>query len=1353
MPYAVDFLGKGTKTMSTLESSRNLNAPTAEYFFGASLPVIRMHQFFEERCDATPDALALICDAQMFTYKRLEERANRLAHYLAAVGVRPGDRVGILLDRCENLYVALLAVLKSGAAFVPIDPSFPKDRVEFIASDSSLKVLLTTAANACAHSELPCEVLELDTADEILLWPDTRLNTTVEGDSAAYIIYTSGSSGRPKGVVVNHSSICHFLEVCTPVYGVTRQDRVYQGMTLAFDFSIEEIWPTFIAGATLIAGPTDSRRFGPGLAEFLTEQEITVLYCVPTLLATLDEEIPALRTLIVGGEACPQDVVRRWSQPGRRMLNTYGPTEATVTATCGELSPDLPVTIGFPMPGYRIHLLDADLRRVARGEAGEICIGGPGVAQGYVNRPELTATKFVPNPFEIDKEGARLYRTGDLGRIAPNGEIEYLGRIDSQVKIRGYRIELAEIEAVLLEDADVKQALVTSAGSDSSAQELVAYITLSNSAEAPDAIKQRLAGLTRNRLPAYMIPAFIEIIESIPLLPSGKADRSHLPPARSPRLGLHRGRYVAPATRLEKEIAAVWEVTFHQERISVEANFFLDLGGHSLWAAQVISKLRRQPQMRLLSVADLYGNPTIRSLAEHIEVLSRRSATQSGCRRPSDGSPQQPPLRHGSQRVWSCGAVQFVLVYALLATGGVLAVPIHIAMRSGQPLFWLTFCWVALFAGLPVTLLVLSIMAKWLLLGRCRAGTYPLWGWYYIRLWLYSHILAFAPVEYLAGSPFLPVYARLLGARIGRGCHLASGQLHQPDLIEIGDNVSLGYDVDLQTYYVEGGRITLGPVSIGSGAYVGTGSAIMTGARVGRNARLGERSLLARGQSIPDDESWVGSPAQPAKRKDPLLADIEAHAQAPCAWRFWHYVAFAGGCALLDLLGAIMTLPGALILWYADSRKGTLGVLATTPLAGLAYVITACLVIACAKHLFMPSIEAGIFPLRSGFGVRKWLTDNLMHLSLGCTNTLYATLYALPWLRLLGAKVGPRAELSTVSRIDPDLLSLGEESFIGDMASIGAATFHNGYIALGPTTLGRRAFVGNSAVVRSNTVLADNSLIGVHSIPPSRAVDEGTSWLGSPAFLLPRRQSWENFDESVTYRPHARLIVLRLAIEFFRIVLPATFHCLASVLICLAVSQMAPAMLIGVLPAILLSIACLSTFLVAGLKWLIVGRYRPRVAPAWCHFVWRSELITGLYETVAVPLLLSATTGTPFLAPLLRIFGAKIGRRVYMETTYLTEFDLVDVGDDAAIGHRTSLQTHLFEDRIMKISNVVIGRNSAVGARSVVLYDSVVDAGATLDALSLVMKGETLPAGTHWCGIPAQLVEVASETLAKEVAA
>ncbi len=441
--------------------------------------VERLHEYFELTCDWRSQETAVICGSSRLTYLELEQRANRLAHLLLTRGLVADAPVGILLERSLDTYVALLGILKAGAAFVPLDPSFPTERVTYIAEDARLWGIVTTSAFRKKTGALSCAILELDRAThELQAQSELPPHVSVDPASLCYVIYTSGTTGRPKGVAISHASIVNFLSMVLPIYGVMYDDRVYQGMPISFDFSFEEIWPTWMAGATLIAGPTDSRRLGHGLAEFLIAHQVTVLYCVPTLLATIDCDIPTLRALMVGGEACPADLVRRWSRSERRILNTYGPTETTVTATWCELLPDRPVTIGTPLPTYHAYILDDHLCPVPRGESGELCIGGPGVALGYLNRPDLTESRFVPNPVWYECTVApRLYRTGDLARFTPGGEIEYLGRIDTQVKIRGYRIELGEIEQILREEPAVENAVVQPLEVNGTIQDLVGYLT------------------------------------------------------------------------------------------------------------------------------------------------------------------------------------------------------------------------------------------------------------------------------------------------------------------------------------------------------------------------------------------------------------------------------------------------------------------------------------------------------------------------------------------------------------------------------------------------------------------------------------------------------------------------------------------------------------------------------------------------------------------------------------------------------------------------------------------------------------------------------------------------------------
>jgi non-ribosomal peptide synthetase-like protein len=1298
-----------------------------------------MSNFFEQACLLYPKNIAVICGSSQLTYLQLDRRANRLARLLLTYGLLEGQTVGIYMERSVNTYISILAVLKAGGAFVPLDPSFPADRVAFIAEDADLQYLLTTSTMHEKTQELPCRVIELDKATEALAaQPSTDPYIRVSPTSLCYIIYTSGTTGRPKGVAISHANIANFLRVIPSIYDVRSTDCVYQGMSTAFDFSVEEIWPTWIRGATLVAGPTDSRRLGHGLTTFLNEHKITVLYCVPTLLATIDEDVPSVRTLLVGGEACPPDLVRRWYSPKRRMLNTYGPTETTVTATWCELYPERPVTIGVPVPTYRIYILDEQLRPVARGESGEICIGGPGVGLGYVNRPDLTSSKFIENPIVSEREEApRLYRSGDLGRFTASGEVEYLGRIDTQVKIRGYRIELAEIESVIREDDAVENAVVAPLMKDGVAQDLVAYLTLSNRGRsvAEAELRDRIYTSLRSRLPVYMVPSYIEVLESFPLLAADKVNRKALPAPTSPRLGMRAGSYVAPTTALESKIATTWEQVLSQERISVEADFFTDLGGHSLAAARVISQLRQEPGLQGLSIGDLYTNPTIRNLTKFIEENMLRSAP---AREQVQKIVKPAPLRHSSGRVLSCGLVQLLTEYGMSLLLSLPVLGLAMALHSWNVAIWLTIITIVFVGACSA---VLPVVVGRLLLGNVRPGSYPLWGGTYLRWWLYRKLLALSPVGLLAGSPLLSPYLRLLGARIGRNCHFASGLLNLPMFLHIGDNVNIGYGVQLQPYLVEDGRLRIAPISIGSNAFIGTNCVVMAGARIGNDTIITEQSLVSADQVIPAGESWGGSPA---KRLTEVRNLLKFMASRPDNQR-WSFPVLAGfflGSIFLMLLPVLMLLPATALVALTTIYVGLGWGLASTIVAGPLFVLSVCLFVFVSKKLILPHVRPGVYPMRSGFGLRKWLSDHVMALSLGLTNTLYATLYLVPFLRMLGARIGRWSEVSTVGHIDPEMLMLGDESFVADIAVVAPAVFYHGQVAMAPVEVGCRSFVGNGALVPVGSRMGDNSLLGVHSVPTSRQIESATSWLGSPAIFLPRRQESQQFDEDLTYRPRSSLVAWRFFIEYLRITLPGTILALttliASVLTVDLAYAVSPLVLWLLLPLLLIGIGVASTLLIALLKWLVVGKYRPRVEPLWSVFVRRSELITGLYESVAVPAMLSWLTGTPWIAPVMRLFGIKIGKRVWMDTTFITEFDLVEIGDDAAIGASTSLQSHLFEDRVMKMSTVKIGAGANVGSRSVVLYDTEVGAGTSLGALSLVMKGEALPAESQWVGIPAR---------------
>ncbi|MGQ0575628.1 MAG: Pls/PosA family non-ribosomal peptide synthetase [Pseudonocardia sp.] len=1287
----------------------------------------QLHQFFEASCDRVPDAVAVEVGERLLTYGELDGRANRLAHVLRGRGVGPGSRVAILLERSEATYVALLGVLKSGAAFVPVDPAAPADRVGYIAADAGVDLVVTSAALAGKVHDAP--VLDLDAVDRDLDTAPAHRPDPGPADAPAYVIYTSGSSGRPKGVEVAHASIVNFVEVVARepgIYGVRGDDRVYQGMTISFDFSIEEIWPAWAVGATVVAGPNDERRLGADLADFLEGAAVTVLACVPTLLATLPRDLPGIRTLLVGGEACPGRLVVRWAKPGRLMLNTYGPTEATVTATYGELHPGEEVTIGRPLPTYTVALLDDDLRDVAAGEAGEICIGGPGVANGYVGLPEKTAERFV------EHRGERIYRTGDLGQWTDDGRITYLGRADAEVKIRGHRVDLGEIDNVLLEDGGIASAVAALVEVGEGRSELAAYVVPHDRADEP---ADRLHEQLRRRLPDYMVPSYLDVVASLPTMPSGKVDRGALPAPTGRRLVATSGPVVAAEGELEEQVAAVWADAFGLEpgELSVEANFFDDLGGHSLLAATVVSMLRERGVGTSPAVRDLYGNPTVRGLAAHLD----------GGGEPEGAVPPLPrpePLRHGRWRIAGAGLVQ-AAVYLLFVLAATTPITLVYDINDGRASAVISqFAGAALAGYLLVRWLLPPLLVPMLARG-VTPGWHPLWGAVHLRLWTVDLLARTAPLPLLSGSPLMAPYLRRLGARIGERCHLGTSTITLPHLLRLDDDVTVGYNVTVRPWSVADGRVLVAPITLHTGAYVGSSGVLEPGATVGSVAAVAEHSVVAHGQFVPPGQWWGGSPTIPLIDADPVV-DTLAGMEPPPDWTGRQLVAAKLGAAALELVSFATVAPSAVLVWYALLTYGAMAGLVAAALAGPVFVVTVCTLVAAVRRLVLPRTPPGVHEARSGFGLRKWMADKLLESSLTLTNSMYATLFTPVWLRTLGAKVGRGAELSTMAYFDPDLLALGRRSFVADIVSIGSATFYNGRVALLPTRIGERAFVGNAGFVPAGTTTAEDSLIGVHTVPPAAGVPAGTSWLGSPAIYLPQREESGAFSDRLTFAPSPWRVTERLAIESLRVAGPASLVSLAVFGYLYALSDLVQvtslAAAVALAPLLALAASVAVVLVVVLLKWLVVGRYRPRVEPLWSRFVRRTELVTGFYEAAAVPALVGALAGTPMLPPALRLFGARIGARSWIGTTLLTEFDLARVGSDATVGPGVSLQTHLFEDRVMKMSTVTVGDGASVGERSIVLYDAVVGPGAALDPLSLLMKGEELPAGTRWRGIPAQ---------------
>jgi hypothetical protein len=697
---------------------------------------------------------------------------------------------------------------------------------------------------------------------------------------------------------------------------------------------------------------------------------------------------------------------------------------------------------------------------VPLGEVGEICVGGPGVARGYVNRDDLTAERFIDGPGDAP---GRLYRTGDFGRLLANGEIEYLGRSDSEVKVRGHRVDLQEIESLLQEDDHVTAAVVTLLDT-AAGGELAGYLLLAERAPAFAELARRLHATLRRRLPPYMVPAFLEEVASIPMLASGKADRARLPAPTSPRLLGGDVVYLPPTTPTEHQVVAVWEAVLGlgAGTLSVEANLFDDAGGHSLIAATIVSRLRSVEGGADLSILDVYANPTVRTFAEYLDLQVLDQAASASPAAPSLPRPHPPTRR----RVAAFTAAQVLWLYALLFVF-VLPLGVVYGVNGGEPSLVMLR---QLLLSFPVSYLagrwIMPLVGARLCSLGLREGVHPLWGGTHLRVWAVQKALALSPLPRLAGSPWMATYLRLAGAAVGDAVHVGSAQIPLPRFVVLGDDVTIGYAARLVAAEIVDGRLHLGTVRVDDGAVVRANAVVQGPCSLGADALLAEQSLLRPGQHIPAGQSWSGSPAAPRPGAgDPVVEVMAACPLAPRQWPRRVLPSFAVGVLALELLPLAALVPVIAVVWWALLAVGAQAALIATAVSGPLFVVSACALILLVRRFALLATPVGIHHLRSQLGLEKWFGDQVLELSLELTNSMWATLYTPHWLRLLGAKVGRGAEVSTIANIDPDLLTLEDECFVADMASVGSATYCNGHVAFRQTEVGSRR---SSATRRSS---------------------------------------------------------------------------------------------------------------------------------------------------------------------------------------------------------------------------------------------------------------------------------------------
>ncbi|WP_262492155.1 Pls/PosA family non-ribosomal peptide synthetase [Microbacterium sp. ANT_H45B] len=1260
-----------------------------------------------------PDASAVEDGDGALSYAELLARVWRTAAMLHENGVRQGDRVGIrMTSGRRELYIAILGTMAAGAAYVPVDADDPQERADLVFREAGIAGTITDAGYRPAEGVASAALFDSGSPHPSTSAIPVVAPPTTEDD--AWIIFTSGSTGVPKGVAVSHRSAAAFVDAEARLFlqeaPLGPGDRVLAGLSVAFDASCEEMWLAWGHGACLVPAPRALVRSGEDLGPWLLGHGITVVSTVPTLAALWPQDaIENVRLLIFGGEACPPELVARLASEGREVWNTYGPTEATVVACASLMDGIGPVRIGLPLDGWSLAVVDAEGHRVADGEAGELIIGGVGLAR-YLD-PAKDAEKYAPMP-TLGWE--RAYRSGDVVRVEPEGLI-FHGRADDQVKIGGRRIELGEVETALQALTSVSAAAVVVQKTDAGLPLLVGYVVPDEGFDRQTA-RSELAAL----LPAPLIP-LLATVDDLPVRTSGKVDRAALPwPLESGDAG--DSSLSGTAAWLAEQWFAVLGIRPDDE----DADFF-QLGGGSLAAAQLVSRLRtRAPEF---TMTDVYDLPRLRQMADAVD----EDADDDDAEQRVFSQPVPTPRR--MQWVQTiAGLPLFVFtgirwLLFLLAASWILRLSPGFEFLPDVPV-WTVIVGLLVFVT-PLGKMTIAAVAARLLLAGLRPGDYPRGGGVHLRLWLAEQIAQQVDPVGLAGAPWVVYYARALGARIHRDVDLHTVP-PITGMLDIGPGASIEPEVDLTGYWIDGDTVRIGGIRIGADATIGARSTLAPGTKIGRGAEIAPGSAVFG--RVRAKQRWAGSPAARIGGTSSPFAPDRPPTRVRWLW------AYAASSALLGLLPVISLAAGAGILVLGIRGSDSLlaavpGILALlVPAVLVAGLVFAGLVLLFVRVLGLGLAE-GVYPVRSRVAWQAWTTERLLDSARTFLFPLYSSIVTPIWLRALGADVGRDVEASTVLLI-PTLATIADGAFLADDTMVATYELRGGWMRLRRARIGKRAFLGNSGMAAGGHNVPRDGLVAVLSVAPPKA-KAGSSWLGSPAARL--RRVVNDSDLERTYRPRASLRLARALWESCRIV-PVFVTCAIGLSVMLALAAVVENGGLG-WAVVLSSVVMLAAGAVAALvttiaKWLIVGPIRAGEHPLWSSFVWRTEVSDTFTEMVAAPWFANAAAGTPALAIWLRSLGAKIGRGVWTDSYWLPEPDLVTLGDGATVNRGCVVQTHLFHDRVMSIDAVTLENGATLGPHSVILPAATIGADATVGPASLVMRGEFVPVGSRWSGNP-----------------
>eukprot|EP01116_Phalansterium_solitarium_P002995 TRINITY_DN133_c0_g1_i4.p1 TRINITY_DN133_c0_g1~~TRINITY_DN133_c0_g1_i4.p1 ORF type:complete len:1879 (+),score=296.24 TRINITY_DN133_c0_g1_i4:87-5723(+) len=1342
-----------------------------------------LHEMFEQQARRTPDAVAVSFeDIEQLTYRELDRRSTQLARQLRQRGLRQRETlVGLYMDKSVELYVSILAVMKAGGAYVPLDPEHPPERTEFMLTDTAAALVLTLSKHVDKLEQVvpashlvdgSVKIVALDAEARWEAWDDAPLELAdgerACGSSLAYVIYTSGTTGRPKGVLLEHAGAHNLIVQEAAFFGVGAGWRLLAFSSISFDVSVSDTFVALTSGATLCCAAKETML--SDLSGLMQRMRISYVDLTPSVIPLLDPArvLPHLKVLVGAGEAMAASIVTAWATQ-LRLCNIYGPTEVTVTCVQRQCAADsLAQDIGRPLFNVDTYILNDQLQPVPIGVAGELHFGGIQLARGYLNRPDVTAEKFIPNPFAPAGSGAHIYKSGDIARWRADGSIECLGRRDGQVKVRGYRIELGEIESVLSKLPFIKQAAAIVREDNPGDKFIAAYIVFDLlEAEPSEELLKNLITQAKahcqTHLASYMVPNVFVQLDVLPLTSSAKLDVKSLPvPVRD----VDRLPYRAPESELEQQISAVWQNVLKVESVGLDDDFFA-LGGHSILAVQSVSQMRKLDSTLLnVSIRDLLEQ---RSISRLLTTLSERQVQidqETTVPQVLPDNNEQHTLDESTFRFSETVQCMLQLIGLLIVavfSFGSFVPGIYAMQYIPRPIYiydLLSLVAVAVFSG--GILLTASLLMKWILIGRYRETTFPIGGWYFIRWWTVDRMMRMVDLtllQWFRGTFLLPVWYRLLGAKIGRNVNLQTTKLFAFDLISIDDNVVLDYDCVIQpAVAVDGRKFALRSVAIGGGSQIGACSILTGGTTVGFGCELMARSCT-NGKQLPPNTCWIGSPLRQLAGVSPTFITPRSAA---------NQILFVG-FQLIGYLVVLAVMAAGLMVSYAVSDYLSMSagdfsefVVSFFLMAywGLPFGLSYCICVVVLKWILVGKTRPGIYKWTPWRAARYWLVDQLLSnfiFQSFCTVYLNGGYLMAGLMRVLGTKVGHNGFLALpFLRADCDLITVGDDVVSGSNNYYINRRFLGDNVEFLPIELKDRCVLGGTITLLGGAIVGFGATLGEGSMLDFE-IPENSVYIGTPAVLI--KAAKKSLARSVGSKksrvwisePNAMVDAPKRPVQMsYPILVPWLLLFLELAIPLLLGIPMMPAYLVWLyaskafgatvayafIPACLVVGVVIFALMIVVFKRLIIGKFSEPESPIY-GFVFLKWTLYQALIAIFDELLALQFSGTPIVPMWLRLMGAKMGKNIYYDTYPPEETDLITVGDDCIIQKESALLPHLIDNGALRFAPIKLGKRCIIGVHSTVMSGSVLNDGSEVGAGGLLMKGEELPANSIWHGNPA----------------